>query len=932
MTLRVLAPHFPMNEKTGTSYSDVPSVALELNERETRVIIDRQLRQVGWEADSEHLRYSRGIRPVRGRNMAIAEWPVNSAVVKGGFADYALFVGEKLVAFVEAKKWGKDIASELDYQGREYARSLRGEDLKYSPGSWLNYRVPFIFSTNGRAYNEQLQTQSGIWWLDLRCESNISAPLRGWMSPEGLLNKLSEDLSQQNRLLSELPGDFLTDRAGLNLRYYQVKAIEAVERAILDGRRRVLLAMATGTGKTRMVLGLMYRLLKSTRFRRILFLVDRRSLGKQAIDVFKEVRLEDSLTLDSIYNIKELDDPSDDRETRIHVSTVQGLLKRLLFAGETDRIPSVSDYDLIIVDEAHRGYLLDKEMSEHELLFRDQLDYQSKYRSIIDYFDAVKIGLTATPALHTTQIFGEPVFRYSYAEAVLDGYLVDHDAPHIISTHLSRGGIHYDKGDEVPGFYAGEEVQQWEMEDEVDYDVDQFNRRVITESFNREVLTEIAHYIDPEAAKTQGKTLIFAVNDRHADLIVNILREIYAAQGVNNQAILKITGSVANGNQTRIREAIQRFKNEEYPSIVVTVDLLTTGIDVPCITNLIFLRRVKSRVLFEQMKGRATRLCPDIHKDHFDIYDCVGVCEAMKSVDFMQPISVNPGQSFVLLVDGLNALTDPEQISAQINQIIVKLRRKIQRVREEERRDFNAHFADHAQGCLPLQFIDMIRPLLCPEAREILLSHRPLFVWLDQVRLRGEPTYISDHPDGDLRHTRSFGNDTVGAEDYLQAFTNYISENRDKIAALNIICTKPSDLTRDSLKSLERELQRAGYTEQQLNTALSQLSNADITADIISIIRKQVMGIPLQNHAERIHLAVDKLKQAHSFSKTELNWLSRIEMYLINESVLDRDAIDKDTRFMNEGGCKRMNKVFGGKLDALINELNDYLYHCEQIA
>ena len=158
------------------------------------------------------------------------------------------------------------------------------------------------------------------------------------------------------------------------------------------------------------------------------------------------------------------------------------------------------------------------------------------------------------------------------------------------------------------------------MEDELNFDVDNFNRQVVNENFNRVVLEEISKFINPNGA---GKTLIFAVDDLHADLIAKILKEIYTAQGVSNDAVMKITGSV--GDKSRVLDAIKRFKNEKFPNIVVTVDLLTTGIDVPKIDKLVFLRRVKSRILFEQMLGRATRLCPEISKTHFEIFDAVGV-------------------------------------------------------------------------------------------------------------------------------------------------------------------------------------------------------------------------------------------------------------------------------------------------------------------
>ena len=246
---------------------------------------------------------------------------------------------------------------------------------------------------------------------------------------------------------------------------------------------------------------------------------------------------------------------------------------------------------------------------------------------VIEYFDAVKIALTATPALQTTEIFGQPVFKYTYREAVIEGYLVDHDAPHHLQTVLRTQIIHYKFIYTVTVFdpVTGEITNSELLEDELDFDVEQFNRQVITRPFNETVLAEIARDIDPENPEEQGKTLIYAVDDQHADMIVDVLKNIYSAYDVDNDAIMKITGSVGGGNPKKVQEAIKRFKNERYPSIAVTVDLLTTGIDVPEITTLVFMRRVKSRILFEQMLGRATRLCPSIHKTHFEIYDPVGV-------------------------------------------------------------------------------------------------------------------------------------------------------------------------------------------------------------------------------------------------------------------------------------------------------------------
>lgn len=894
------------------------------SEAETRYLIDEQLRKVGWEVDTQKLRYSKGTRPEKGRNIAIAEWPTDSTVGKKGFADYALFIDERLVAIIEAKAIHKDIPSVIDYQCKDYSRNVRAEDEKYQIGMWRNYKVPFVFATNGRPYLEQYDTKSGVWFLDLRKSDNAPKALKGWMSPTGMLELLERDIAAKDQALQDMPYDLLRDKDGLNLRDYQLKAIQAAEHAILNGQQNILLAMATGTGKTRTILGMIYRFLKTGRFRRILFLVDRTSLGKQATDVFEEVKLEELMTLDDIYNIKGLEDKMIDKETKLQVATVQSMVKRILY-NEGDTMPAVTDFDLVIIDEAHRGYILDKEMGEDELLYRDQIDYQSKYRSVVEYFDAIKIALTATPALQTTEIFGQPVYKYTYREAVIEGYLVDHDAPHQLTTKLSKEGIHYKKGDIVTRYdsITGEITNSELLDDELDFDVDKFNRQVITEPFNKAVLAEIARDIDPETPEVQGKTLIYAVDDQHADLIVKILKDIYTETGVDNDAIMKITGSVGGGNKKKIEEAIQRFKNERYPSIVVTVDLLTTGIDVPEITTLVFMRRVKSRILFEQMLGRATRLCPEIHKTHFEIYDPVGVYDSLDEVNTMKPVVVNPTATFTQLLEGLEVLTDEKQVQNQINQIIAKLQRRKQNMSSKAME----HFISLSGGYKPTQFIANIQSCDSPsEAKKQLLACGELFKMLDQLKPNGgRSVVISKHEDELLEHTRGYGNGSK-PEDYLDAFAAYVKTKMDEIAALNIVCTRPKELTRDSLKSLRLTLDREGFTTQQLNTAISQMTNQEITADIISLIRRYAIGSALISHEARIKRAIDKLKKAHNFSKQELNWIARMEKYLMEESVLNVTVFDEDGRFRSQGGFNKINKVFGDKLENIVFELNEYLY------
>lgn len=785
-------------------HADTVSEGMELNEAETRLIIDAQLRSVGWEANTTILRYSAGTRPQKGRNLAIAEWPTLSANGDRGRADYALFVGTQLVAIVEAKRAMVDIPSVIDYQCKDYARSIRQEDQTYCLNHWGEFCVPFIFATNGRKYLEQLKTKSGIWFQDLRSNLNLSKALRGWISPEGMIEMLEKDIAAANAALENTPFDMLRDPDGLNLREYQIRAIEAAEKAIIQGKETVLLSMATGTGKTRTVLGMIYRFLKTNRFKRILFLVDRTALGDQAQDVFKDVKIEDLMTLDSIYNIKELGENDFDKETRIQVATVQSLVKRILYADDESATISVSAYDLIIVDEAHRGYLLDKEMSETELLYRDQADYISKYRTVIEYFDAVKIALTATPALHTSEIFGRPVFNYSYREAVIDGYLVDHDAPHDIHTKLRDEGIQYRAGEQLVIYdpVTGQVLNGEELEDDLAFDIDAFNRKVITEKFNRAVLGEIANDLNPDG---EGKTLIYAVDDDHAEMIVAILRDIYSKQGISPEAIMKITGKISNGNKKKIAEAIRRFKNEQYPNIVVTVDLLTTGIDVPEITTLVFMRRIRSRILFEQMLGCATRLCPKINKTHFEIYDPVGVYETLGPVNTMKGVS--PRATFAQLLQGLELLADENQISLQIDLIVAKLRRKSHRVSNRAVEHFHAMTHGHSLK----SFANQLHSATAEEGKTYALDHKDALIMLDSdyVRKPGGKI-IDDHEDMVTAHHRGYGK-SQRPEDYLDAFKDFIMHNMNEIEALKIVCTRPGDLTREALKSLRLELDRHDF-------------------------------------------------------------------------------------------------------------------------
>jgi type I restriction enzyme R subunit len=883
---------------------------IQLTEPETRLLIDHQLRQAGWEANTTSLRYSLGARPEKGKNKAIAEWPL-----KKGFADYALFVGLEFVGIVEAKRASKDIPADIE-QAKGYSKLVVRHDNEIIHEPWGDYFVPFLFASNGRPYIQPFEQKSGIWFLDARNPTNHPRALRGWYSPEGLIKLLDQDVKKAEEKLHQERFDYL------NLRDYQVEAIKAIERAIEQKQRNILVAMATGTGKTRMSIGLIYRLIKAKRFQRILFLVDRKALGQQAEDAFADSKLESFHTFTEIYELHGLKESRVNPETKVHIATVQSMLKRIFYNDKIEEIPTVDQYDCIIVDEAHRGYILDREMSEREWEIRDHKEYVSKYRQVLDHFDAIKIGLTATPALHTVEIFGKPIFNYSYRDAVIDGHLVDHEPAVEIQTKLSRDGIHFQKGETVNVYdQTYKTIELEELEDEVNIEVSQFNTKVITENFNRTVIKAITEYISPF---DEGKTLIFATSDDHADMVVQLLKEEFAALygEVEDNAILKITGTIHDP-----LGAIQRFKNERNPNIVVTVDLLTTGIDVPAISNLVFLRRVRSRILYEQMLGRATRKCPEIGKDHFKIFDPVMICKDFQPFTQMKPVVAKPSTTLTQLVHELGELTEEEHIQQQKAQIIAKLQRKKQGLQPEQREEFSLL----SGGQSVEEWVDYMKQLSPVQMVEIGTKQEKLFQYLDEHRTKSRKQWISNHEDELIEVSRDYGS-TKQHEDYIESFAEFIENNMNQIPALMIVCQRPESLTRKELKELKLILEKEGYTEKKLQAAWREATNEEIVADLIAFIRQWAIGDPLISDQERIQNAMQRIYQLRQWSPVKQQWLQRIEKQLIERTLtypLSPESFTKNI-FQNHGGYKRLNRIFDGQFPEIIREINTNMYRTQK--
>ncbi len=902
----------------------------DLNEDLTRILIDQQLNDAGWEADSLDFTYSKGARPEKGKNRAIAEWPTSKPNEN---ADYVLFAGLTPVAIVEAKRKRINIADRIP-QAERYSRQLiiagdlqpAGPGAGWADGQGGHFKVPFAFACNGRPYIKQLAELSGIWFRDLRSPADLRRPLQDFHTPDGLRDLLQRSREEAEAKLQQ------EGFAYLKLRDYQENAIRAVEQALANNRRQCLLAMATGTGKTRTIIGLMYRLLKAERFRRILFLVDRCALGQQAIEAFNEATLEQNHTLAQIYDIKELGDMAAEAETRVQVATVQAMVRRIF---QSDNPPPIDAFDCIIVDEAHRGYTLDQEMTEGELAVRDHSQYLSQYRRVLDYFDACRIGLTATPAKHTSEVFGAPIFTYSYREAVADDWLIDHEPPIRYQTLLSQNGIHFAKGESVSVIdTATGEVDVAELEDELDFEIESFNRRVITPGFDKVICEQLAQELDPSGDE---KAMIFCVNQAHAERVKNLLDEAF--KDVHGDDYNQAAVQIITGQSDKVEQLIRQYKNERYPSIAITVDLLTTGIDVPRICHLVFMRRIRSRILYEQMKGRATRRCDEIGKTVFRIYDPVDLYASLEPVDTMKPLVKDPSISLEQLV---SELTNPASLDApgsqpdsshahdvldQLSQRVMRILRKASH-KAESKPTLKSKLdeLEDTWGVAPDKLHQHLHGLGPQQAAQFVRQHSQLLEQLATVNaLLGSENYpvISTHTDELMVREQNYGANQKPA-DYLESFNDFIRNQLNQSVALGVVVNRPQDLTREQLREVRLLLDGHGYSEVNLQSAWRNQTNQEIAASIVGFIRRAALGEALLPFEQRVAKAMEKIYTLQQWTPVQRKWLERLAKQLVHEVVIDEKQIGE--AFRNDGGSTRLDKMLGGHLAVVLEEINGHLW------
>lgn len=461
-------------------------------------------------------------------------------------ADYVLDL-DRPAAVVEAKRPGKSLEVALQ-QAQDYACPTR-----------LN--VPFIYAADDRH----------LLFRDLR-SGGASRRLRAFHTPSALTDLLRREPQTLRDQLAQLPPP------GAPLYRFQQEAVQAVEAHLRAGHRRALVAMATGTGKTITAQVLLHRLLQAGFVRRVLFLVDRSILAEQFHAKAREISVAPGLKFDQCWDLRHIEgrDLPKPVGSFVCTATLQTMINIL---EEQPNLP-VDLFDCVLSDECHRSIYGD-------------------WRTVVDGFDAVQIGLTATPEARAVAFFGMPVFSYGYQRAVNERQLVPYEVA-VIRTGITMRGLHYTPDEEeFERYYAPGSL---EREITVPH-----RNRLIVETYRR-------------LSRPDQKAIVFAVNIEHANELKQAFDEVYSDQPPDYARL--IVGECRDPLQE-----IRTFATRPYPKVAITVDLLTTGVDIHAVENLVFVRPTRSRVLFEQMMGRGTRLCPDLGKEKFTVFDCVGVVD-----------------------------------------------------------------------------------------------------------------------------------------------------------------------------------------------------------------------------------------------------------------------------------------------------------------
>lgn len=875
-------------------------------------LIDPRLKAVGWNV----VPFSSNLDVASGVPLAIEEYPTDN-----GPADYALCVDGRIVGIVEAKKLTLGPQNVLT-QAERYSRGATD-----NPFNFDGRHVPFLYSTNGEV----------IWHHDIRRPLNRSRRIAHFHTPDALTERLSLGAEEALQQLAALPNDHP------RLRPYQIDANTGIEQAIEERKRQMLVAMATGTGKTFTMVNQCYRLMKSGVAKRILFLVDRRALAAQAVRSFASFEAEPGLKFDKIYEVYsqrfQREDFDEDEKFDInvlpnsyltkpspahvfvYVCTIQRMTVNLFGLGRALNpleeslddaaqleIPNHA-FDVIIADECHRGYTAQE---------------AAIWRNTLDHFDAIKIGLTATPAAHTTSYFKHVVYRYEFERAVREGYLVDYDVV-ALHSNVRMNGVFLDEGDEVSIVDPDSGAEQLDLlEDERQFDATEVEQKVTAPDSNLKILEEIRTYAtrhEQECGRFP-KTLIFAVNDLphtgHADQLVDIACDVF---GRGDAFVQKITGRVDRPLQ-RIRE----FRNRQQIGVVVTVDLLSTGVDIPDLEFIVFLRAVKSRILFEQMLGRGTRKgehFPD--KSHFVVFDCFDGT----LMEYFREATGITAEPVKTLSPTIKEIIEDIWQNRDRDYNVRVLAKRLQRIDKAMSGEARELFATHIpNGDLGAFARELARRIQDDFTAAMAILRNPDFQDLLLRYPRPERTFIvapgvQDEVTSEWRVRGSNGRE-YKPDDYIAAFNDFVQGHQADIEAIGILLNRPGDWSTEVLQDLRDKLRAAPqrFTETNLRQAHEHHYQKALV-DIISMVKHAARDEePLYTAEQRVQRALTRIMSSREFSEAERNWLDRIRVHMIENLSIDPEDFDLIPALSSHGGLTRAQREFEGDLYELLNEIN----------
>ncbi len=926
-------------------------------EQLARQQIDAQLVACGWVVqDFKAVDFSVA------RGVALREVPL-----KTGPCDYLLLVDREALGVIEAKKEGARLSGVADQSGR-YATSLPALLANGMTG-----QLPFAYESTG------VETL----FRDARDPDTRSRRVFAFHRPETLADWAAESDTLRRRL-AQMPTAHPLATNGM--RDCQIEAITGLEKSFAENRPRALIHMATGAGKTFTACAFTYRLIKYAKARRILFLVDRANLGEQARDEFHAYRTPETGRLfTELYNVQHLTSPNIDDVCRVTICTIQRLYSILrgedLAEGADDlsgaelaaalgstrtrdvaynaTVP-IEKFDFIVTDECHRSIY-------------------NLWRQVLEYFDGFLVGLTATPAPQTIAYFGQNrVAEYNHERAVVDGVNVGYDV-YRIKTRVTEQGGKVEKGFLIDHrSKASRRARQAVLADDLDYTPADLDRSVVVPDQIRTVLCTYRDAVFTELFPGRTlvpKTLIFAKDDSHAEDIVHLCREVF---GKGNDFCKKITYQAKHpvtGKPAKSKELIKEFCLSPTLRIAVTVDMIATGTDIKPLEVLIFLRDVRSRVYFEQMKGRGTRvLSPtDLQsvsgedaraKTHFVIVDAVGVCESDKTES--RPLDRQPTVPLKTLLQ--RVIFPGGRDEDTLTTLAARLARLDRELEPKQRQQIAAVSGGHSPATLAGALLRAYDPDAIAEratgqpdadpqfvAPEVLESTRQQLITeacapfdkpalretLEKLKKETEQTIDIYTPDEVL----SQGFDAAAkakAAGLVQAFRDYLAQHQTEIDALQILYSRPfkQRLTELMLKELEQKLRdnHAAWTEDRLWDAFAVTepskvkgrSQAGRFADLVALVRFALQQQPVlapfaDSVSERFHeWLTDKAQSGAVFTPEQLAWLNLIRDHIATSLSIEPDDFDYSP-FSQRGGLGKAHQLFGEQLPKLLDELNQQL-------